>query len=67
MILATFAPDAPPRCSGLEVRRYDAQGLAAETGWGFELVESAREEHVTPGRDTQPFTFAVLRRTNSGS
>jgi rhodanese-related sulfurtransferase/SAM-dependent methyltransferase len=63
MILATFAPDAPPRCSGLEVRRYDVDGLAREVGDGFALIDSAHELHVTPTGVRQPFTYAVFRRT----
>ncbi len=31
-VIATFALDGPEMCSGLEVRRYDGQSLAAELG-----------------------------------
>jgi SAM-dependent methyltransferase len=66
-IIATFAPEGPERCSALPVRRYDAGALAAEFQPAFELVDAAREEHVTPWGATQPFTYTVLRRTNSKS
>lgn len=56
VILGTFAPDAPERCSGLPVRRYSAGELVELLGPGFELAESRREEHVTPGGAIQPFT-----------
>ncbi|HEY5247050.1 MAG TPA: class I SAM-dependent methyltransferase [Dermatophilaceae bacterium] len=62
VVVATFALDAPTHCSGLEVCRYDVQGLAAEFGSGFDLLHTEREEHVTPGGAIQPFTWAVLRR-----
>jgi len=48
LILATFADNGPTRCSGLDVRRYDADTMTAELGEGFTLVEQRRETHVTP-------------------
>lgn len=62
LIIATFAPDGPERCSGLPVQRYDAEGLAAELGPDFERLEAWREEHTTPWGSIQPFTWAVFRR-----
>jgi SAM-dependent methyltransferase len=62
-ILGTFALDGPEQCSGLPVRRYDAETLAAELGAGFELVRSCREEHVTPAGGVQAFTWVALRRS----
>ncbi|HEY2396058.1 MAG TPA: class I SAM-dependent methyltransferase [Rudaea sp.] len=66
-IIATFAADGPERCSALPVCRYDVDALAAEFCADFDCVGSAREEHITPWGATQPFTYAVLRRTNSKS
>ena len=62
LVLATFAPDGPERCSGLPVRRYDPDGLAAEFAGGFELRHAEHVEHVTPGGVVQPFSWVVLRR-----
>ena len=62
VVMATFAPDGPDRCSGLPVMRYDAAGLAAVLGPGFELVHERREEHHTPRGAVQPFTWVALRR-----
>jgi SAM-dependent methyltransferase len=61
-IIATFAPQGPARCSGLDVRRYDAPALAAELGPGFELLHSVAETHVTPWGARQPFQYSLLRR-----
>ena len=61
-VIAAFAADGPPRCSGLPVARYDAAGLHTALGPGFSLLESRRELHVTPGGTVQPFTWVVLRR-----
>lgn len=61
-IVATFAPDAPERCSGLPVSRYSAESLAAELGGSFRLDESIRHEHHTPFGTVQPFTYARFTR-----
>ena len=61
-IIGTFAPDGPERCSGLLVSRYDAAGLAATLGSGFELIDARRHEHVTPWGATQKFQFSTFRR-----
>lgn len=61
-IIGTFASDGPERCSGLPVQRYDPPELAAELGATFQLVESAREEHVTPGGKMQRFQFSRFVR-----
>lgn len=61
-VVGTFALDGPERCSGLEIVRYDAPGLASALGPAFELVEQLRHEHTTPGGKVQAFTFVRLLR-----
>lgn len=61
-VLATFAPDGPETCSGLPVRRHDADDLAALLGDSWEPIAVDREEHVTPSGGVQPFTWAAFRR-----
>jgi hypothetical protein len=61
LIIATFASDGPERCSGLPVARYDASNLQ-QLLVGFTVVESSREEHVTPGGAVQPFTWIAATR-----
>lgn len=62
-ILATFAADGPSLCSGLPVRRYDPEALAEEIGPPFRLVESVREEHLTPAGKVQAFQYCRFERT----
>ena len=62
VIIATFAPDGPERCSGLPIVRYDPDALARTLGPGFELVESRRHDHVTPSGNTQRFQFSRFLR-----
>lgn len=59
VILATFAPDGPERCSGLPVCRYSASDLADLLGPGFHPVVERREDHVTPTGAVQPFTWVA--------
>ena len=61
-ILATFAPDGPPSCSGLAVARYDSRQLADLLGDQWRLINHSREEHNTPDGGLQPFTWAAFRR-----
>ncbi|HET9018444.1 MAG TPA: class I SAM-dependent methyltransferase [Acetobacteraceae bacterium] len=62
LIIGTFAPDGPERCSGLPVLRYDAASLAATLGRGFALVDTRPHEHHTPAGTVQRFQFSRFRR-----
>jgi hypothetical protein len=64
LIIATFASDGPERCSGLPVARYDAIDLERLLD-EFTVVESSREEHVTPSGTVQPFTWIAAHRDQS--
>lgn len=62
VIVATFANDGPEKCSGLDVVRYEPESLHNEFGNGFELLESAREEHHTPFGTEQKFVYCYCRK-----
>ena len=62
LLIATFAPDGPERCSGLPVQRYDAETLAAVFAPHFERINDSREQHPTPFGTTQSFQYVLLRR-----
>ncbi len=62
LIIGTFAHDAPARCSGLDVCRYDAAGLAAEFSNGFRIMEEQSHLHTTPTGKPQHFIFATFER-----
>jgi SAM-dependent methyltransferase len=67
MVLATFAPDGPEKCSGLPVRRHDARGLAEPFSDSFAMLADSRELHPTPFGTQQPFTYVVLRRQSDAA
>ena len=57
VIVATFGPMGPESCSGLDVARYDAEGLHGEFGARFRKVDSMREAHTTPWGSEQEFIY----------
>ncbi|EKU80628.1 class I SAM-dependent methyltransferase [Massilia timonae] len=61
VIVATFGPEGPTKCSGLDIVRYDAEGLHDEFGPAFRLVESRTELHRTPFGTTQQFVYCFCR------
>ncbi len=66
-IIATFAPDGPPRCSGRDVQRWDADALTRELGADFTLVDSSTEDHRKPDGGVQQFSWTVMRHVGSPS
>lgn len=48
VIVSTFGPEGPTKCSGLDVVRYDAEKLHGEFGAHFRLLDSSKELHGTP-------------------
>jgi SAM-dependent methyltransferase len=61
-VIATFAPDGPEKCSGLDVQRYSGLTLSAELGVSFKLLKSVPETHLTPAGKPQSFQYSVFRR-----
>ena len=65
MIVSTFGPEGPTKCSGLEVVRYDAESLHQEFGVRFQLLGSSTELHQTPFGTTQQFLYIVYAESNN--
>jgi len=61
VIVATFGPEGPTKCSGLDVVRYDADALHGEFGSAFRLVKHRTELHQTPIGSTQQFTYCYCK------
>jgi hypothetical protein len=62
VIIATFGPSGPERCSGLPTMRYDSQALASELGPDFKLIDSALVVHRTPWDTAQQFLYCRFDR-----
>lgn len=61
VIVSTFGPDGPTKCSGLDVMRYDAESLHGEFGGRFRIEESTKEIHRTPWGADQQFTYCCCK------
>ena len=61
LIVSTFGPSGPERCSGLATMRYDASSLGNEFGDRFRLVESSLDRHETPSGAVQQFLSCWYR------
>ena len=57
-IIATFGPEGPQRCSGLDVHRYSLDELAGLLEPHFSLRHSEIEQHRTPTGGMQQFLYA---------
>jgi len=62
MVLATFGPEGPLRCSGLDIQRYDKDQLLGLFGNDFKLESDEIESHQTPAGTTQQFLFTRWSR-----
>lgn len=61
VIVSTFGPEGPTKCSGLDVVRYDADHLHVQFGAHFRPVESREEIHTTPAGKIQQFLYCMCR------
>ncbi|MGI9249485.1 MAG: class I SAM-dependent methyltransferase [Woeseiaceae bacterium] len=58
LVLATFGPQGPMRCSGLETRRYGIEQLQEMFGARFELRSYDLDNHETPAGSIQQFLYS---------
>jgi len=61
VIVSTFGPEGPTKCSGLDVVRYDAESLHKEFGVRFHLLDHSEELHRTPFVTVQQFLYCLCR------
>ncbi len=59
VIVASFGPEGPEKCSGLPVVRYSPDDLHAEFGRPFQLLRHLEETHQTPWGSTQEFVYCL--------
>jgi SAM-dependent methyltransferase len=62
VIMATFGPEGPDRCSGLPTVRYTPEQLAAELGARYSLQGVDWEMHRTPAAVAQQFVYCRFER-----
>ena len=64
IVVATFGPHGPEKCSGLEVLRFSPEGLHAEFGPAISKIASAIEVHTTPWGTEQEFVYCYCKLPN---
>ncbi len=62
IIVASFGPEGPQKCSGLDVVRYSPDSMHDEFGDDFKLVKSLGESHQTPFGSSQEFVYCYCRK-----
>ena len=67
VIVATFGPEGPTQCSGLNVVRYDPTSLHSEFGTSFQLIKHVTELHQTPAGSIQQFTYCYCNLSSAAS
>jgi SAM-dependent methyltransferase len=65
VIVATFGPEGPTKCSGLDVVRYGPDALHDEFGPAFRLVRHETELHRTPADAIQQFTYCYCKTSDA--
>ena len=63
IVVATFGPDGPLKCSGLDIMRYDSNSLVVAFGDGFDLLDTTTEIHKTPWDSEQEFVYCLMRKS----
>jgi SAM-dependent methyltransferase len=61
VIVATFGPNGPLKCSDLDICRYTPESLHDEFGTGYELIGHQVEHHTTPAGNSQEFVYCYCR------
>ena len=64
IVVATFGPHGPEKCSGLEVLRFTPDALHAEFGDAFAKIADSTEIHDTPWGSEQEFVYCYCRMPN---
>jgi len=65
IVIGTFALGGPPRCSGLDVMRYDETLVSEVFAPAFMVVSTMFARHRTSTGERQDFMFFYLRRSHA--
>ena len=62
LTIGTFSENGPTKCSGLEIKQYSEETLAAELKNGFDKIRCITDDHITPFSTKQNFLFCSFKR-----
>ena len=62
LVLSTFGPEGPLKCSGLQIRRYNVDMLIELLGSSFALKVKEVDYHETPAGATLHLQYSICKR-----
>ena len=62
LIIGTFSESGPTKCSGLDIKQYSEETLAAELKNGYDKIRCITDDHITPFSTKQNFLFCSFKR-----
>ena len=62
LTIGTFSESGPTNCSGLDIKQYSEETLAAELKNGFYKIRCITDDHITPFSTKQNFLFCSFKR-----
>ena len=60
--VGTFSERGPNKCSGLEIKQYSEESMTEKFKEDFEKIKCINENHETPSKMIQNFTFCTFQR-----
>ncbi len=64
LIIGTFSKNGPTKCSGLDIKQYSESELENQFSNRFKKIKCISEDHLTPFKTTQNFTFCAFEKIN---
>lgn len=61
-IISTFSANGPDSCSDLNVQQYSEKELTETFENNFRKIKCFTENHTTPSKESQSFTYCVFQR-----
>jgi 2-polyprenyl-3-methyl-5-hydroxy-6-metoxy-1,4-benzoquinol methylase len=62
MVVGTFSTNGPTKCSGIEVKQYDAGSMKQTFEQYFSPIDCSIHQHETPSKKVQEFIFCGFER-----
>lgn len=62
VILSVFNLDGATKCSGLDVKRYNATMLQEKLGKAYQMLESFNHSYTMPNGEDRPYVYALFQR-----
>ena len=66
IVIGTFSESGPSACSGLPVKKYSEDSLAATIRKWFRKIRCIHTDHITPFKTIQNFLFCSFNKTTPG-